>query len=154
MSLPNGRTAELEIIRHSGASAIVPIKDTGQVILIKQFRYAAGGFIYEIPAGRLHKGEDPLECAARELEEETGFKAGRIEKLITILTTPGFCDERIHIFMAKDLIQSKQNLGPDEILQIVEMPLEEAIKGINKGIIIDAKTIAGLSAVYLKDKGW
>ncbi|MEK7280047.1 MAG: NUDIX hydrolase, partial [Nitrospirota bacterium] len=91
VKLPNGKHIELEVIHHPGASAIVPLRDNGQVVLIKQFRYAAGGFIYEIPAGRLNKGEDPAACAARELEEEIGYKAGRLEKLITILTTPGFC---------------------------------------------------------------
>jgi ADP-ribose pyrophosphatase len=101
----------------------------------------------------LHKGEDPAACAARELEEEIGYKTGRLEKLITILTTPGFCDERIHIFMARDLIQTEQRLDPDEVLEIVEMTLDEAIRGIRDGIINDAKTIAGLSAVYFRIKG-
>lgn len=131
----------------------MPIKDNGHVVLIRQFRYAAGGFIYEIPAGRLHKGEDPALCAERELEEETGYKAGRLERLITIFTTPGFTDERIHIFIARDLVKTRQRLEPDEVLQIVEMPMEEAIKGIGKGMIVDAKSIAGLSAVYFADKG-
>lgn len=151
--LPNGKNIELEVIHHSGASAIVPLKDNGQVVLIKQFRHAAGGFIYEIPAGRLDKGEDPAACAARELEEEVGYKTRRLEKLITILTTPGFCDERVHIFMARNLIQTKQRLDPDEVLEIVEMSLDEAIRGIRDGIINDAKTIAGLSAVYFRIRG-
>ena len=100
VSLPNGATVELEIIRHPGAAAIVPLKADGTVVLIKQYRHAAGAFIYEIPAGILHPGEDPRECAARELEEEVGYRAARFDLLTSIYTAPGFADEVIHIYQA------------------------------------------------------
>ena len=89
VTLPNGLTVDLEVVRHPGAAAVVPLKDDGTVVLIRQFRHAAGGFIYEIPAGKLHPGEDPTACAARELEEEIGYKAGKLELLSSILPRRG-----------------------------------------------------------------
>jgi ADP-ribose pyrophosphatase len=148
--LPNGATVELEMIHHPGAAAIVPIKENGVVILIRQYRYAAGGYIYEIPAGKLHPGEDPKLCAARELEEEIGYRAGSLELLGSILTTPGFTDEVIHIYKGTSLALAKQNLDHDEVIEIVEMPLEKALGCIRDGTIKDAKTIIGLQAVYLR----
>ncbi|TAJ25726.1 MAG: NUDIX hydrolase, partial [Nitrospirae bacterium] len=100
VTLPNGQSVELEIIRHPGAAAMVPMKNDGTVVLIKQYRHAAGGFIYEIPAGKLHPGEDPRDCAARELEEEIGYRAAKLELLFSIFTAPGFADEVIHIYLA------------------------------------------------------
>jgi ADP-ribose pyrophosphatase len=145
--LPNGVTIDLEIVRHPGAAAVVPLKDNGTVVLIKQFRHAAGGFIYEIPAGKLHRGEDPLHCAARELEEEIGWLAGRLERLTSILTAPGFTDEVIHIYKATGLTAGRQQLDRDEVLEVLEISLEEAIKMIEAGTIRDAKTIVGLQLV-------
>ena len=100
VTLPNGATVDLEVIRHPGAAAIVPMKDDGTVILIRQFRHAAGGFIYEIPAGKLHPGEDPRDCAARELEEEIGYRASSFELLTSIFTAPGFADELQRFFVS------------------------------------------------------
>jgi len=151
--LPNGHTIDLEVIRHPGASAVVPLKEDGTVVLISQFRHAANGFIYEIPAGKLHPKEDPLDCAARELEEEIGYKAGRFELLSSIFTAPGFADEVIHIYLATDLRLGTQNLDQDEVLEVVEMPLKEAIAKIEDGTIRDAKTIVGLQAVYIRQGG-
>ena len=151
--LPNGETAELEIIRHPGAAAVVPLKEDGTVVLIRQFRHAAGGFIYEIPAGKLHPGEDPQDCATRELEEEVGYRANRLEFLTTIFTAPGFTDEVIHIYKASDLIPGKQQLDRDEILEVVEWPLDVAIARIRDRTIQDAKTIVGLQAVFLSMTG-
>ncbi len=148
--LPNGVTIDLEVIRHPGAAAVVPLKDDGTVILIRQFRHAADGFIYEIPAGKLHAKEDPLACAARELEEEIGYRAGRFELLSSILTAPGFADEVIHVYLATGLTKGVQNLDQDEVLEIVEMPLSESIEKIENGAIRDAKTIVGLQAVYIR----
>ncbi len=148
VELPNGRTTELEIIRHPGASAVVPLKEDGRVILIRQFRHAAGGFIYEIPAGKLDPQEDPRDCAARELEEEIGYRAGSLELLTSIWTAPGFTDEVIHIYKGTSLEFGKQNLDQDEILEIVEWPLEDAISKIQDGTIRDAKTIIGLQMVF------
>jgi ADP-ribose pyrophosphatase len=150
VQLPNGHTIDLEIIRHPGASAVVPLKDDGTVILIRQFRHAANGFIYEIPAGKLHAQEDPLDCAARELEEEIGYTARHFRLLSSIFTAPGFADEVIHIYLATGLAVGRQNLDQDEVLEVVEMPLEQAILKIQDGTIRDGKTIVGLQAVYIE----
>jgi ADP-ribose diphosphatase len=148
VALPNGRTTELEILRHPGASAVVPLKEDGRVVLIRQLRHAAGGFIYEIPAGKLDPQEDPRVCAARELEEEAGYCAGHLELLTSIWTAPGFTDEVIHIFLGTNLEVGKQNLDQDEVLEILEWPLEEAMARIQDGTIRDAKTIIGLQMVF------
>jgi len=150
VALPNGRTTELEILRHPGASAVVPLKEDGRVVLIRQLRHAAGGFIYEIPAGKLDPQEDPRVCAARELEEEVGYCAGHLELLTSIWTAPGFTDEVIHIYLGTHLEVGKQSLDQDEVLEIVEWPLEVAIAKILDGTIRDAKTIIGLQMVYGK----
>lgn len=150
VQLPNGVTVDLETIRHPGAAAVVPVKDDGTVVMIRQFRHAAGGFIYEIPAGKLAPGEDPLHCAARELEEEVGYRASTFELLSSIFTAPGFADEVIHVYKATGLTKGRQHLDRDEVLDVVEMPLSEAITKIEDGTIRDGKTIVGLQAVYIK----
>lgn len=150
--LPNGVTIDLETIRHPGAAAVVPIKDDGTVVLIRQFRHAAGGFIYEIPAGKLSPGEDPLHCAARELEEEVGYRASSFELLSSVFTAPGFADEVIHIYKATGLTAGRQQLDRDEVLEIVEMPLHLALERILDGTIRDGKTIIGLQAVYILNR--
>ena len=147
VTLPNGVTIDLEIVRHPGAAAVVPLRENGTVVLIKQFRHAAGGFIYEIPAGKLYRGEDPMHCASRELEEEIGYVAGRLERLTSILTAPGFTDEVIHIYKATGMRAGRQQLDRDEVLEVLEIPLEETIKMIEAGTIRDAKTIVGLQLV-------
>ena len=149
VTLPNGVTVDLEIIHHPGAAAVVPMKDQETVVLIRQYRHAAGGFILEIPAGKLNPGEDPRDCAARELEEEIGYRAGAFELLTSVLTTPGFTDEVIHIYRGTGLIKGRQNLGHDEVLEVIEMPLAEAIRAIHKGTIRDGKTIVGLQTAFL-----
>jgi ADP-ribose diphosphatase len=149
ITLPNGVTVDLEVVRHPGASAVVPLKEDGTVVLIRQFRHAAGGFIYEIPAGKLSPGEEPLACAARELEEEIGYRAGSFNLLSSIFTAPGFTDEVIHIYKATGLTKGRQQLDRDEVLEVVEMSLHEAIEMIRTGAIHDAKTIVGLQAVYI-----
>src|SRR5882672_3678018 len=111
------------------------------VVLIRQFRHAAGGFIYEIPAGKLSPGEEPVACAARELEEEIGYRAGSFELLSSIFTAPGFTDEVIHVYKATGLTKGLQHLERDEVLEIIEMPLSEAIAMIQSGAIRDAKTM-------------
>ncbi|TAJ28142.1 MAG: NUDIX hydrolase [Nitrospirae bacterium] len=150
VTLPNGQSVELEIIRHPGAAAMVPMKDDGTVVLIRQYRHAAGGFIYEIPAGKLHPGEDPRDCAARELEEEIGYRAAKLELLFSIFTAPGFADEVIHIYLATGLMSGKQQLDHDEVLDVIEMPLDKALAMITDGTIRDGKTIIGLQSVYLQ----
>lgn len=150
VTLPNGVTVDLETIRHPGAAAVVPMKEDGTVVLIRQFRHAAGGFIYEIPAGKLNPGEDPLSCAARELEEEIGYRAATFSLLSSIFTAPGFADEVIHVYKATGLTQGRQQLDRDEVLDVIEMPLADAIRKIEDGTIRDAKTIVGLQAVYIR----
>ena len=153
VTLPNGATVELEVIHHPGAAAVVPMKNDRTVILIRQYRHAVGGYIYEIPAGKLHPGEDPRECAQRELEEEIGYRAGSLDLVVSAYTTPGFTDELIHIFKATQLQRGTQNLGQDEVLAIAEFPLEKTITMIREGVIKDAKTIVGLQCVYLQILG-
>lgn len=152
-TLPNGSTTSLEIITHPGAAAVVPMKDEQTVIMIRQYRHAVGGFIYEIPAGKLHLNEDPRNCAHREVEEEIGYKVGKLEPLLSFFTTPGFTDEIIHIFVGTDLKPGKQDLDVDEVLEIVEMSLAKALDMIRDGSIKDGKTIIGLQATYLKVLG-
>jgi ADP-ribose diphosphatase len=142
---PDGSTGQLEMIRHPGAAAVLPFaSDPGgpdpTLLLIKQFRYAAGGAMIEIPAGRLNPGEDPKDCAQRELLEEVGVKAGRIERLTTIWTTPGFTDERIHLFWAADLKTGQHAREPDEFIEVTPTPLSQALTLIRDGGISDAKT--------------
>lgn len=149
VTLPNGATLDLEVIRHPGAAAVVPVREDGAVLLIRQYRHAAGGYIYEVPAGKLDPGEDPLACAGRELEEEIGYRAASLEPLVSFFTTPGFTDEVIHVFLARGLTPGTQKLDHDEVLQVVEMALDEAIAKIADGTIRDAKTIIGLQTAYL-----
>ena len=146
---PDGSTAEFDIARHPGASAVVPFLndpagEEPQVLLLRQYRYAADGYLYEIPAGRLDSGESPADCAARELKEETGCTAERIESLTTILTTPGFTDEVIHLFMATGLTHGKAQREADEFADTVIMRLSEALERISTGEITDSKTVLGL----------
>jgi ADP-ribose diphosphatase len=144
ITLPNGVTLDMEIIRHPGAAAIVPILEENSVLLLKQYRYAVGGFIWEIPAGTLDPGEDARRCAERELIEETGYAAGHLERLAQITPLPAYSDERIHLFLATGLTPAKQNLDADELLFVHRVDLGRAIEMIAKGEIQDAKTIAGL----------
>ena len=111
VTLPNGATADLEIITHPGAAAVVPMKDDRTVVMIRQYRHAVGSFIYEIPAGKLHPGEDPRDCAVREMEEETGYKVSRLEPILSFFTTPGFTNEIIHIFVGRELSPGTQKPG-------------------------------------------
>ena len=148
---PDGSTGQLELIRHSGAAAIVPLvgdDDDPDVVLLRQFRYAAGGDIFEIPAGRPDREGEPWEdVARRELEEETGFVAGSLRRLTTIYTTPGFTDERIHIFAATDLTRGTASLDEDEFVEVITMSLSAAKAAIRDGRIVDGKSICGLMLV-------
>jgi ADP-ribose pyrophosphatase len=146
---PDGSTGTMDIVRHPGASAIVPFLsdpsgDDPQILLIKQYRYAAGGFLYEIPAGRLDKGEEPRRCAERELKEETGCTAQRLEQVFTMATTPGFSDEIIHLFIASGLERGEHQREADEFMTVETFSLSEALQMIQKGEIRDAKTALGI----------
>jgi len=144
ITLPGGVTVDMDLIRHPGAAAMVPITADGRVVLIRQYRHAVGQTIWEIPAGTLDPGESPLACARRELVEETGFSASRWVELGAITPVPGYSDERVHLFLAFDLEQAQQNLDPDEILDVHETRLAEAVDMIFSRVIEDAKTIVGL----------
>ncbi|MCP4807787.1 MAG: NUDIX hydrolase [Proteobacteria bacterium] len=144
VELPNGNEVELEVVRHPGATAIVPVWEDGTVTLIHQFRHAGGGMLYEIPAGLLEGPEVPDLGARRELKEEVGLTAGKLKRIGIIHTTPGFSDEIIFIFLAMELTQGETALEPDEFLQPVRMPLEQALQMVVDGDITDAKTICGL----------
>jgi len=142
---PNDSVGELEMVRHPGASAVVPFlsdpaSDDPQILLIKQYRYAAEEFIYEIPAGKLDGDEDPVVCAHRELREETGCTAERMELVYTFYTTPGFTDERIHAFMATGLVRGEAAHEKDEFMSVETVTLSRALELIKTGEIKDAKT--------------
>jgi ADP-ribose pyrophosphatase len=146
---PDGSAGELEMIRHPGAAAVVPVaSDPGgrdpTLLLIKQYRYATGGVLWEIPAGRLAPGEEPAACARRELLEEVGVTAGRLEPLTTMWTTPGFTDERIHLYWAADLKAGVHAREDDEFIEVVPRPLSDVLQGIRSGEICDAKTVAAI----------
>ena len=143
--LPNGRRVALDIVKHPGASAVVPFTTERDVLLIRQYRHAAGGYLWEVPAGKLDGGEAPAICAARELREEAGLSAARLEAVGSIVTCPGFCDEVIHLFVATELTRVPQDLGADEVIDTLrQIPLPEALGMIRNGEIRDAKTIAAL----------
>ncbi|MAG58788.1 MAG: ADP-ribose pyrophosphatase [Planctomycetes bacterium] len=144
LRLPNGAETTLEIIRHPGAAAVVPLRPDGTVVMIRQYRSAAGGYIFEIPAGKLDPGEGPETCAHRELQEEVGLRTGKLHPLGPIHTTPGFTDERIWLYVATDLAPVPQMLEEDEVIEVVEMSLHEALEKVVNGDITDSKTICGL----------
>lgn len=146
---PNGSTGSLEMVRHPGASAVLPFlsdpaSDDPQLLLIRQYRYAAGAYLYEIPAGRLDAGEDPADCARRELREETGCTAERMERLTGFYTTPGFTDEYIHAFMATGLSRGESAHERDEFISVETLPLSRTLSMIEQGQIVDGKTIITL----------
>ena len=150
---PDGSIGKLEMIRHPGASAVVPLlNEEGSdkpasdpmVLLIRQYRYATNGYLYEVPAGRLDPGEAPAECAIRELKEETGYDAAFVEPLLTMFTTPGFTDEKIHLFVATDLTAGESHREADEFLELKPVRLSKALAMIETGEIQDAKTALAL----------
>lgn len=145
IELPNGNKAIREWIKHPGASAVIPLLPDGQIILVRQYRYPVAQVTLEVPAGKLDfKGEDPIECAKRELSEETGYTAGKIWKLTTIATTVGFSNEVIHLYAASDLTAGKQHTDEDEFINTVKMPLADAVKLVEDGTIIDCKSIISI----------
>lgn len=144
VELPDQKYSKREIVEHSGASAVVPITREGEVVLVKQFRKPVEAVLLEIPAGRLETKESAEKCALRELAEETGFQAGRLEPLISYYSSPGFSNEVIHLFLAQDLTEGSAQPDEDEYLEIIKVPLNEALKMIDSGAIQDSKTIIGL----------
>ncbi len=144
VTLPNGRELLLDIVHHPGAAAVVPFTGEREVALIRQYRHAAGGTILEVPAGKLDAGEAPERCAARELEEEAGYRAGRIAALGSIWTTPGFTDEVIHLFAAFDLEPVPMQHDDDEVIEVIRVPLAHALDLVWRGELRDAKSALAL----------
>ena len=143
--LPNGHETTREWVAHPGASAVLPVTEDGNVVLVRQYRYPVERVTLEIPAGKLDvPGEDPLECAKRELKEETGYTAERYTKLFSLATTVGFSNEWIHIYLAKGLAAGENCPDEDEFLNVVRMPLATAIEKIYDNTIIDGKTVTAL----------
>jgi ADP-ribose pyrophosphatase len=142
--LPSGRVATYEVIRHPGSAAMLPVNAGGEILLLRQHRHAAGGEIWEIPAGTLNPGESPEDCARRELVEETGFSARKMELMSSITPVPGYSDEVIHLFFATGLTKAQQNLDPDEVIQVFPIPADKVFQMASEGEIRDAKTLCAL----------
>jgi ADP-ribose pyrophosphatase len=138
------REFDIEVVRHDGGAGILPVDADGSVILVRQWRYPLGRECLEVPAGRIEHGDDPEATARRELEEEAGLRAGTVESLGSILPAPGYCTERVWIYLARDLTPVPQRLEEDEIVELVRMPLDEAIAAVASGEIDDAKTVVAL----------
>ena len=142
--LPNDKKATREKVWHPGAVGVVPVNDKNEVILIRQYRYPIEEVLIEIPAGKLDKNELPQKCAERELQEEVGATGGKLIHLTSFLTTPGFSNELLHLFIAVDFKKSKNNPDDDEFLQVIKVPLDKCISWIYDGTIKDAKSIIGI----------
>lgn len=152
--LPNGGEATLEMIRHPGASAVVALTDNLEVLLVRQYRHATGDWLLEVPAGKLDRGEEPQTCARREMEEETGYRAGDLKSLGWIWTTPGFTDEKIWLYLGTGLEKTQQNLQGDEDLRVERLLFSEAVRMAQEGGITDGKSICALlRAHYILDSG-
>lgn len=140
----NGIEIVRDVVRHPGGAGALPLFDDGRVALVSQYRHPARRELLEIPAGKIENGETPETCAAREVEQEIGFRAGRIEKLAEFYSTPGFCEEKLYVYLATDLTPCSQNLDHDELIEIVYLPLAEAVRMAERCEIEDSKTIIAL----------
>lgn len=140
----NGVEIVREVVRHAGGAGCLPVFEDGRIALVKQYRHPARRDLLEIPAGKIEPDETPMECAARELAQETGFRAGRIEPLADFYSTPGFCEERLYVYLATGLEPVKQMLDHDEFIEIVYLSLNEAIAMAERSEIEDSKTIIAL----------
>ena len=151
--MPDGREVDLEIIKHPGGACVLPLHDNGDVTLVRQFRHAAGGVIWEVPAGRIDDEERAEVCAIRELKEEVGLIAGKVEKLGEYISTPGFCTEVVHIYLASSLTVCEQELEDDEFIEVVRLPFDEALGKVDSGEISDGKTVVALLMAARKING-
>ncbi|SHE41010.1 ADP-ribose pyrophosphatase [Desulforamulus putei DSM 12395] len=146
--LPNGKESGREVVEFSEAVTIVAVTEDKKVLLVTQYRYPVSEVLLEAPAGKMDPRENPVACARRELQEETGYTAGSLEKICEFYTTPGFTNELMHVFLARDLTPGEQSPDEDEFVQVEAVPLQDAIAMIYNGKIRDGKTIAGLLAAY------
>nr|WP_138159750.1 NUDIX hydrolase [Peptoniphilus catoniae] len=144
VELPNKKYSKRELIEHDPAVAILAVNNQGEIILVDQYRKAVDKVLCEVPAGLIEYGESPKEAALRELEEETGFKAGKIEYVTEFYTSPGFCNEKIYIFFAKDLEKTEKNLDDDEFIESKTVAFDKAVEMVMRGEIMDAKTISAV----------
>ncbi len=153
ISLPDGTSAERETVRHGGAAAMIPVDNDGKIIFVKQYRHSAKSITLEIPAGTLEKGEDPLDCAVRELEEETSYKANKMTFLFKMYSAIGFCSEILYIYLAEGLTQGQFNMDDDEFITLERYSPDEALNMIFSGEICDSKTISAVLAYreYMKE---
>lgn len=154
ITLPDGRETVRETIRHGGAAAMIPIDNEGKIIFVRQYRHSARKEVLEIPAGTIENGEDPYDCAVREIQEETSYKAGKMTFLLKMYSAIGFCSEVIHIYIAENLEKGKFNMDDDEFITTERYTLDESINLIHKGEICDSKTITAIFAYkdYLLNK--
>ncbi len=150
VELDNGHRARFEVLYHPGAAAVLPFLDDGRVLMLRQYRYPIREWMWEVPAGKLDPGESSEVCVVRELEEETGYRAGRIERLGEVLTAAGFTDERIHLYTAHDLETGTLDRGPAEQIEMHEMEFDDVVAMIERGEIVDAKTIATFTHLLLR----
>jgi ADP-ribose pyrophosphatase len=150
VELENGGTSLREVVEHPGAVGIIALKENGDIVMVKQYRKAVEQVLLELPAGKLEKDEDPMDCAARELMEETGYCAENLSYLISFYTSPGFSDEVMHMFIATGLKQGNKNPDEDEVVETVEISRRKAMEMVLKGEIRDVKTITGILLISQK----
>ena len=149
--MPSGKEAEREVAEHGGGVVILALVG-GDVLFVRQYRHPAGQALLELPAGKLEKGEDPAQCAARELEEETGYRPGSVRSLGSFYASPGYCTEILHLYAAEQLTATAQNLDHDEELEVVRLPLDDAVAACFDGRIVDSKTALAL-LIYTREGG-
>ncbi len=153
IQLPDGKTQRYDFIEHKGAAAVLPVKDNGKILMVKQYRNALDRFTIELPAGARNTSTEPtIECAKRELEEETGYKSDNLELLISLKTTIAFCNEMIDVYVARDLVKTEQNLDEGEYVDILEFDIEELVEMVYNYTIQDSKTVSAIMAYYAKVK--
>lgn len=151
VKIPNGNIVEWDFIGHKGAAAVLPVLKNGNVLMVRQYRNALDRYTLEIPAGGLESPDEPMiDCAARELEEETGYKSDNLEMLLSLHTTVAFCNEKIEVFLARDLVKTSQHLDEDEYIDVEEHSIEELLEAVYSGKIEDSKTVSAILSYYSK----